>query len=157
MTASEMVRAALTKAGKTQTALAEHMGWSKQNTSGRLKNNSLTFDELAKALAFCGYAVKMVDAAEEGVPELDNSRSPRVTQMVDGVIYDTSKAESLCDSKAEHADDLYMELFKAASGQYFVAYYMLWNGGHNKISPVDQNAARKFWERFSGKPASEFK
>ena len=44
-----MVRAALAGAGKTQKELAEHMGWTPQNLSGRLKNNSLTFDELSKA------------------------------------------------------------------------------------------------------------
>ena len=42
-----MVRAALAGAGKTQKELAEHMGWTPQNLSGRLKNNSLTFDELS--------------------------------------------------------------------------------------------------------------
>ena len=52
MTASEMVRSALAEAGKTQRELAEFMGWSPQNLSGRLKNDTLTFDELNKALAF---------------------------------------------------------------------------------------------------------
>ena len=42
MRASDMVRAALAGAGKTQKELAEHMGWTPQNLSGRLKNNSLT-------------------------------------------------------------------------------------------------------------------
>ena len=37
MTASEMVRSALAGAGKTQKELAEYMGWSPQNLSGRLK------------------------------------------------------------------------------------------------------------------------
>lgn len=57
-----MVRAALAGAGKTQKELAEHMGWTPQNLSGRLKNNSLTFDELSKALHFAGYEVSMSDA-----------------------------------------------------------------------------------------------
>ena len=51
-----MVRAALAGAGKTQKELAEHMGWTPQNLSGRLKNNSLTFDELSKALVSRNWA-----------------------------------------------------------------------------------------------------
>lgn len=156
MNAFDMVRAALARTGKTQTELAEYMGWSKQNLSGRLKNNSLTFDELAKALDFCGYSVRMEDATGVKLPALNNSASPRVTQMVDGVVYDTSKAESLCSSKGEHPTDLYMELFRDASSAYFIAYYQLWEGGHNQLSPVTSEAARKFWARFSGKPVSEF-
>ena len=80
-----MVRAALAGAGKTQKELAEHMGWTPQNLSGRLKNNSLTFDELSKALHFAGYEVSMNDASGAGLPELGNSTSPAVAQTVDGV------------------------------------------------------------------------
>ena len=91
MTASEMVRSALAGAGKTQKELAEYMGWSPQNLSSRLKNGTLTFDELNKALGFVGYSVKMVSSTGSEPPDLGNSGSPRVVQMVGGVTYDTSK------------------------------------------------------------------
>ena len=104
-----MVRAALAGAGKTQKELAEHMGWTPQNLSGRLKNNSLTFDELSKALHFAGYEVSMSDASGAGLPELGNSTSPAVAQTVDGVRYDTRKAESLCSNKAVMFEDFYVE------------------------------------------------
>ena len=102
-----MVRAALAGAGKTQKELAEHMGWTPQNLSGRLKNNSLTFDELSKALHFAGYEVSMSDASGAGLPELGNSTSPAVAQTVDGVRYDTRKAESLCSNKVVMFEDFY--------------------------------------------------
>ena len=70
MTASEMVRSALAEAGKTQRELAEFMGWSPQNLSGRLKNDTLTFDELNKALGFFGYSVKMVSRTGDEIPSL---------------------------------------------------------------------------------------
>ena len=54
MKASDMIRSALVSAGKTQRELAEFMGWSPQNLSGRLKNDTLTFDELTKALSMAG-------------------------------------------------------------------------------------------------------
>ncbi len=156
MNASEMVRSALASAGKTQKALAKYMGWSPQNLSRRLKNDSLTFDEMTKALSFAGYAVKMTDADGAELPTLNNSDSPRLVQMVEGRMYDTGKAESLCTSKEAHSDELYMELFRDATGAYFLAYYQLWDGGHNYITPVSEIAARKFWERYSSRPVDEF-
>lgn len=155
MTGSEMIRKALVSAGKTHKELAAHMGWSPQNLSGRLKKNSLSFDEMTKAMSFAGYAVKLVDSDGKEVPDLDNSSSPKVVQEVGGKTYDTCKAVSLCTSREHPDDDLYMELFRDASGEFFVAYYQLWEGGHNHISPVSTEAARKFWERYSGRPADE--
>ena len=42
-----------------------------------------------------------------------------------------------------------MELFKDPSGTYFLAYYQLWEGGYNSISPICKSAAKKFWARYS--------
>jgi len=148
MSASEMVRQALTSKGKTQTELAEHMGWSKQNLSSRLKNDSLTFDELAKALAFCGYSVVMVDANGEDIPNLGNSESPRVVQMCDGHVYDTSKAESVCTSKPDFSEDWYMELFRDPAGTYFMVQYQLWEGGKSILGPVSNRAANMFMKKY---------
>ena len=130
-----MVRAALAGAGKTQKELAEHMGWTPQNLSGRLKNNSLTFDELSKALHFAGYEVS----------------SPAVAQTVDGVRYDTRKAESLCSNKAAMFEDFYVELFEDAAGNYFTVLYQLSGCQHHTITPVSPYIAKQFWERFSRK------
>ena len=157
MKASDMVRSALASAGKTQRELAEFMGWSPQNLSGRLKNDSLTFDELTKALSMTGYTVKMVSASGAELPMLGNSSSPRVVQMVEGVTYDTSKAESLCSSRDEANKDFYTELFKDPSGAYFVVHFQLWDGGYNSISPMSKDASKRFWARYSGLPESEMK
>ena len=48
----------------------------RRTSAGGLKNNSLTFDELSKALHFAGYEVSMSDANGAGLPELGNSTSP---------------------------------------------------------------------------------
>lgn len=138
-----MVRAALAGAGKTQKELAEHMGWTPQNLSGRLKNNSLTFDELSKALHFAGYKVSMVDSSGTGLLELGNSTSPAVAQTVDGVRYDTRKAESICSNKTT--------MFEDAAGNYFTVLYQLSGCQHHTITPVSPYIAKQFWERFSRK------
>ena len=152
-----MVRAALAGAGKTQKELAEHMGWTPQNLSGRLKNNSLTFDELSKALHFAGYEVSMSDANGAGLPELgcntciSNSTSPAVAQTVDGVRYDTRKAESLCSNKAAMFEDFYVELFEDAAGNYFTVLYQLSGCQHHTITPVSPYIAKQFLERFGSR------
>ena len=150
MTASNMVRSALIRAGKTQGELADYMGCTKQNISDRLKRNTLTFDELSKALGFCGFTAKLVDDQGREVPNLNNSTSPRVVQMVDGVTYDTSKAESLCDDKAQRSEDYYSELFQDASGAFFVVHYQVWEGGKSTITPVSKNGAQRVYKLYKG-------
>lgn len=151
MRASEMVRAALAGAGKTQKELAEHMGWSPQNLSGRLKNNSLTFDELSEALHFAGYEIGMSDAAGAGLPVLNNSSSPAVAQTVDGVRYDTRKAESICTNKSAMFEDFYVELFVDASGNYFTVLYQLCGCQRHTIIPVSAHVAQQFLDRFGNR------
>jgi len=148
MKASEMVRQTLASSGKTQTELAEYMGWSKQNLSSRLKNDTLTFDELAKALLFSGYMVQITNADGEDIPHLGNSESPRVAQMNDGRVYDTGKAESICNNKGDFLEDWYMELFRDPDGTYFMVYYQLWEGGRNTLGPISNSAASKFMEKY---------
>lgn len=148
LTASQMVKAVLVKTGKTQAELAEYMGWSKENVSRKLKNEALTFGEIVKVLALGGYSVKIVNGDDEELPALNNSDSPRVTRMVEGVVYDTAKAESICSSRGVPSDELYMELFKDVSGAFFLAYYQLWEGGHNHITPMTNSAAKRFYQRY---------
>lgn len=148
MTASQMIRQALQSAVKTQTALAEHMGWSKQNLSVRLKNNSLTHDELVKALAFCGYSVKMVNDRGESIPNIGNSKSPKVVQMVEGITYDTSKAESICVCHGTETGPLYTELFRDMNGRYFLVYYQNCEGGKNMVAPLSSQVAKMFVEKY---------
>ena len=147
MNASEIVRQALAITEKTQKDLADHMGWSRQNLNARLKNGSLSYDEVCKALAFTGYHLVVVDAAGCKLPKIGNTTSPQIVQMVDGVTYDTGKAESICMDKQE-GQDYYMELFRCTSGAFFMAYYQDWEGGYNHISPVTKEAAQKFMKQF---------
>jgi transcriptional regulator with XRE-family HTH domain len=144
MLASDMVRTALAGAGKTQKELAEYMGWTPQNVSARLKNNSLTFDELAKALSFTGYEVSMKTASGAELPIADTNSSPRVAQMVGGAVYDTARAASICTNKSTMLEDFYVELFRDAEGSYFVVLYELWENGCSRIAPITDETAQKF-------------
>lgn len=150
MKSSDMIRDALKASGKSQKDLAKYMGWSPQNLSGRMKKNTLTFDETMKALKFAGYGVQILDTDGNGVPKFGNTESPSLVQMVDGVTYDTGKAESVCSSREGTGDDFYMELFKDLSGNYFIAHFQLWDGGYNHISPISEKVASKFCRRYKG-------
>lgn len=149
---SDMIRDALKAAGKSQKDLARYMGWSPQNLSGRLKKNTLTFDETIKALKFAGYRLQILDTEGKGIPKFGNSEGPKLVQMIDGVTYDTGKAESICSSREGTSDDFYMELFKDPSGGYFIAHFQLWDGGYNHISPISEKGAVKFCRRYKGLP-----
>ena len=74
-----------------------------------------------------------------------------VAQTVDGVRYDTRKAESLCSNKAAMFEDFYVELFEDAAGNYFTVLYQLSGCQHHTITPVSPYIAKQFWERFSRK------
>lgn len=97
------------------------------------------------------YEVSMSDANGAGLPELGNSTSPAVAQTVDGVRYDTRKAESLCSNKVVMFEDFYVELFEDAAGNYFTVLYQLSGCQHHTITPVSARAAKQFLERFGSR------
>lgn len=133
---AELVREALAASGKMQVELAAYMGWSKQNLNS-------------------GYEVKVLDIDGNELEVRTDSASPRLVKMVDGVTYDTGKAESICSTKKAPDDEFYTELFRDASGMFFVAYFELWDGGHSHISPIDTNGAKSFSERYGKATVAE--
>lgn len=56
-----MIIEALSRSGKTKASLAEHLGCTKQNIGQRLKFGRFTYEELKKALGFCGFTVSDFD------------------------------------------------------------------------------------------------
>lgn len=139
---AELVREALAASGKMQVELAAYMGWSKQNLNSRLKNDSLSYAELVKMMGFCGYEVKVLDIDRNELEVRTDSASPRLVKMVDGVTYDTGKAESICSTKKAPDDEFYTELFRDASGTFFVAYFELWEGDTLIYPPSTPTAPR---------------
>lgn len=152
---AELVREALAASGKMQVELAAYMGWSKQNLNSRLKNDTLGYAEVVKMMEFCGHEVKVLDTDGNELEVGTRSSSPRLVKMVDGITYDTGKAESICSTKKASDDEFYIELFRDASGAYFVAYFELWEGGHSHISPIDQKGAQRFSERYRSTTVAE--
>lgn len=143
MTASEIIRSALIKSGKTQKALAEHMGWSKQNLNIRLRNGTLTLDEVDKALDFLGHSIIILDSDGCSLRHYGNSPSPRLSRTINGRVYDTSKAHLIASTKDQDADNVeeYSELYSDIDGEQFVAYHFA--NGRGTIS-TDPEAIDRF-------------
>lgn len=148
MKGSEIVKNALVNAGKTQNELADFLGMSKQNLSYRMVSDAFTLEEIEKAIGFCGFQIKVVDKDGDDVPNTGNSSSPRIVQLINGRTFDTSKAESLCVAPMESSDSFYIELFRDVQGQFFLAYYQLWDGGKSWITPVPKEIGLGFISRY---------
>lgn len=153
MKGSEIVKTALVNAGKTQNELAEFLGMSKQNLSYRMVEDRFSFDELNKALEFCGFKFKVENDDGTALTNIGNSSSPRTVQVIGGRTFDTGKAESLCAAVMESSDSFYIELFRDSDGQHFLTYYQMWDGGKNWIMPVPQDIALGFISKYGIKKA----
>jgi recombinational DNA repair protein RecR len=63
---------------------------------------------------------------------------------VDGICYDTEKADALCHT--EEQDGLQMELYRDYKGRYFIVLYGTWGEAKPLISPCDKSHAMKLYE-----------
>ena len=66
--------------------------------------------------------------------------------MVNGVKYDTFKADAICHS--DESEDMFCELYRDENGRYFVAQYVKWEGGVSSISPIGEEDAQRLIEKF---------
>lgn len=148
MTAAAVLADLLEQTGTSQRKLAENLGLSPQLLNNRLKRDTFPAVDWLNAIRALGFNIKVVPKDGAEVKVKARGSSPRIRQMVDGVVYDTDKAEAICNSKGTHGDQLFMELFKDAEGQFFVVYYQLWEGGRNSISPVSEAGVRLFQREY---------
>lgn len=134
MTSSEIVRSALIKSGKTQRALAKHMGFSPQAMNIRLRKETLTYNELEKALTFLGCRITVQDDDGQALRHYGNSKEPRLTRQIGGKMFDTSKASLIESTSGADAFSMteFKELYVDTTGQEFVAYRF--PGGRGTIS-----------------------
>lgn len=148
MTAAAVLADLLEQTGTSQRKLAENLGLSPQLLNNRLKRDTFPAVDWLNAIRALGFNIKVVPKDGAEVKVKARGSGPRVRQMVDGVVYDTDKAEAICNSKGTHGDQLFMKLFKDAEGQFFVVYYQLWEGGRNSISPVSEVGVRLFQREY---------
>ena len=140
MTVADIVKEIIKKSDLQQAQVARLMDWTPQNLSNRLGRNTLYAEDFVKLLDVMGYKMLIVEKdTEEEVKTRKRGKAPRIQMMVNGVKYDTYKADALgCLSFAEN---LYQELYKTDEGEYFVANVADFEGGVNSITPVTPEVA----------------
>lgn len=129
-----------------QKDVAEKMGWTPQGISNKFRRNSLSADEFIKLLEILGYELKIVekDTSDE-VFTRRKGVGARLRLMVNGVKYDTYKADAICHS--DESEEMFYELYRDTEGRYFVAQYVKWDGGVSSISPIGEEDAAKLMQK----------
>lgn len=146
MTPAEIVKDLIGMSSMQQKEVAEKMGWTEQSISNKFRRNSLTAEEYLKIIEILGYELKLVerDTSEE-VFTRRKGVGARLKMMVNGVKYDTYKADAICHS--DESEDIFYELYVDQEGRYFVAQYVNWEGGVNSISPIGKEDAERMRDK----------
>lgn len=147
VTPAEVVKDLISRSSMQQKDVAEKMGWTEQAISNKFRRNSLSAEEYLKMLEILGYELKIVESeTSEEVFTRRKGVGSRLKMMVNGIKYDTYKADALCHS--DENEDIFYELYVDQEGRYFVAQYVNWDGGVNSISPIGAEDAKRLIEKF---------
>lgn len=148
MRASNIIIDALEAKGVTQKEMAEKLGKNYKTFGRWVSENRLTAQWFVDIAAKLGYDVVLVEHnCGEELKVRVRGTGPRVRRMVDGVVYDTAKADALCHSDVE--DGRYMEVYRNQDGRYFIVHYSLWQKEMHTITPCGEEEARHMVEKYS--------
>ncbi len=148
MKASDIIVDALEANGITQKELADQMGKNYKTLARWISENRLTAQRFVDIAAELGYAVVLVERnCGEELKVRVRGTGPRVRRMVNGITYDTAKADALCHSDVE--DGRYMEVYRDQEGRYFIVHYSLWQKEAHTITPCGEEEARHLAEKYS--------
>lgn len=146
MTVANICRDLIEKSSLQQKDVAEAMGWSQGAFSNRLRRNSLSAEEFLKLIGILGFDFKIVEKkTNEEIRTRRKGVGERLQMMVNGVKYDTYKADAICHS--DENDDMFFELYQDSEGRYFVAQYVRWKGGVSSISPIGAEDAKRLMNK----------
>lgn len=154
VSAAEILKEAMEAKGFTQRKFAKAIGNSPQNFNQRLNKNSFSANEWVQMLRTLGYEVRIVEL-ESGI-EFETRRKGhgrRVKQVVNGVLYDTYKADAICndfylDGEQEYKDGMAFELYVDSEGRFFIARYVEWENGTDSITTVGKEEAKRLYSKF---------
>ncbi len=144
MKASDIIEDAQQSRGILQKELAERIGQQPKTLSKKLSANRMSAQELVDYITELGYEISLVD--HDGNDRLTIRRrgtGPHVRKMVDGVYYDTNKADALCSTDVSNG--WFMELYRDREGRFFVVHYSFWTKIDSFISPCPVEEAKKMF------------
>ena len=146
MTPVEVIKDLISRSSMQQKEVAARMGWTEQAISNKFRRNSLSAEEYLNMLEILGYELRIVESdTSEEVFTRRKGVGERLKMMVNGVKYDTYKADAICHS--DESEDIFYELYVDQEGRYFVAQYVNWEGGVNSISPIGEDDAKRIMEK----------
>lgn len=147
MTSAEICKDLIERSSLQQKDVADKMGWTQQSISNKFRRNTLTAEEFRKIVEILGFDIKIVvnDTSEE-IKTRRKGVGKRLQLMVNGVKYDTYKADAICHS--DENEEIFYELYRDIDGRYFVAQYVKWDGGVSSISPIGKEDAEKLIKKF---------
>lgn len=151
---ADVLKEAIEAKGLTQRKFAKSIGSSPQNFNQRLNKNSFTADEWVRMLGTLGYEVRIIEL-ESGIEfeARKKGHGRRVKQVVNGVLYDTFKADAICndfyqDGEHEFKDGMAFELYVDSEGRFFVARYVEWENGTDSITTIGKHEAVNLYRKF---------
>lgn len=145
---AEICKDFISRSDKQQKEIAQMMGWTPQLLCNKLRKNNLSAEEFISLLGKLGYEIKIVstDNRDETTP-MKRGVGKRLKMMVNGVKYDTYKADAICHS--DETENYFLELYKDIEGRYFVAQYVMWEGGVSSITPISEEDAQVMMGKFA--------
>ena len=147
MTAAEICKDLIERSALQQKDVADKMGWTQQSISNKFRRNTLTAEEFRKIIEILGFDIKIVvNETSEEIKTRRKGVGERLQLMVNGVKYDTYKADAICHS--DDSEEIFYELYQDIDGRYFVAQYVKWDGGVSSISPIGKEDAEKLMKKF---------
>ena len=147
MNVAEMCKSLISQSKIRQKDIAEKMNKTSQSLSNKFNRNTLSAEEFVKIIKLLGYeiAIKNPSTGEE-IHTYQQGVGKRIQMTVNGVKYDTFKANAICHSNEN--DVIFSELYQDRDGRFFVAQYANWKGGRCSISPIGEDDAKILIEKY---------
>lgn len=154
MTAKEVLTAVAKSLHITVADIAKAVGWTQQKLNGRLLRNTITVEDFLDMMDKLDIDVKLtVRSTGRPVRLHSEGYGRRVRAMVNKVTYDTATSEVLAnnfyaDGVNEYNDGKALELYVDKEGRYFFAEYSSFPSVKDRITPVSDDDAAAFVEKY---------
>lgn len=139
-TAAQLVREAIKETGMTLKQFAPLVGKTPQALSTQLNSGNMSAENWRKMARAAGYEVRMVRISKDPIQR--KSQGPRIRRMVDGVFYDTHRANTL--SRPVPNGIFINQLFKDDNGLFFISSYCESDPKCSYVIPLSPELAKNF-------------
>ena len=144
LTVAEMMRQAIDANGWKLKDFAGIVGKSPAALSTQLNTNRFSAEEWRRMARLAGYEVVMQPVSAP--PARCSGHAPHIKRMVDGITYETSKADAVCWMR--DPDGWARELYTTDDGSFFLAHFHTAEDIPGFITPVSFELAQRFTDLY---------